>query len=38
MIEGSLARRYTRALFQLAREGGQENAVGVEDRTVFLGL
>ncbi len=30
MIEGSLARRYTRALFQLAREGGQEDAVGVE--------
>ena len=30
MIEGSLARRYTRALFQLARDGGQEDAVGVE--------
>ena len=33
MIEGSLARRYTRALFQLARDGGQEEAIGrqVED-------
>jgi len=30
MTEGSLARRYTRALFQLAREAGQEEAVGVE--------
>ena len=30
MIEGSLARRYTKALFQLARDGGQEDAVGVE--------
>lgn len=30
MTEGSLARRYTRALFQLARDGGQEEAVGVE--------
>jgi len=30
MIEGSLARRYTRALFQLACDGGQEDAVGVE--------
>ncbi|MGH7808718.1 MAG: ATP synthase F1 subunit delta [Candidatus Binatia bacterium] len=28
MIEGSLARRYTRALFQLARESGQEEAIG----------
>jgi len=28
MIEGSLARRYTRALFQLAREAGQEEAIG----------
>ena len=35
MIEGSLARRYTRALFQLAREGGQENAVGVELEQFF---
>lgn len=30
MTEGSLARRYTRALFQLARDAGQEEAVGVE--------
>ena len=30
MIEGSLARRYTKALFQLAREAGQEEAVGRE--------
>jgi F-type H+-transporting ATPase subunit delta len=30
MIEGSLARRYTRALFQLAREAGQEDQVGQE--------
>jgi len=30
MIEGSLARRYTKALFQLAREAGQEEQVGQE--------
>jgi len=30
MTEGSLAIRYTRALFQLARDGGQEDAVGIE--------
>lgn len=30
MIEGILARRYTRALFQLAREAGREDAVGHE--------
>jgi F-type H+-transporting ATPase subunit delta len=30
MIEGILARRYTRALFQLAREAGQEDQVGQE--------
>ena len=30
MIEGSLARRYTRALFQLAREAGQEEKIGRE--------
>ncbi|MDH3443461.1 MAG: ATP synthase F1 subunit delta [Deltaproteobacteria bacterium] len=30
MIEGSLARRYTRALFQLAREAGQEEQIGRE--------
>jgi F-type H+-transporting ATPase subunit delta len=28
MIEGSLARRYTKALFQLAREAGREEAIG----------
>lgn len=30
MIEGTLARRYTKALFQLAREAGREEAVGQE--------
>ena len=30
MTEGSLARRYSKALFQLAREAGQEEAVGAE--------
>jgi F-type H+-transporting ATPase subunit delta len=30
MIEGSVARRYTKALFQLAREAGQEEAIGRE--------
>jgi F-type H+-transporting ATPase subunit delta len=30
MTEGSLARRYSRALFQLAREGGQEEAIGAQ--------
>ena len=30
MIEGSLSRRYTKALFQLAREAGQEENVGQE--------
>ena len=30
MIEGRLARRYTRALFQLAREAAQEEEVGRE--------
>lgn len=30
MIEGILARRYTRALFQLARDAGREDAVGHE--------
>ena len=30
MIEGSLSRRYTKALFQLAREGGQEEIIGRE--------
>lgn len=30
MIEGSLSRRYTKALFQLAREGGQEETIGQE--------
>ena len=28
MIEGSLSRRYTRAIFQLASEAGQEEKVG----------
>jgi F-type H+-transporting ATPase subunit delta len=35
MIEGSLARRYTRALFQLARESGQEEAIGVQIEEFF---
>lgn len=30
MIEGSLSRRYTKALFQLAQEGAQEEKVGQE--------
>jgi F-type H+-transporting ATPase subunit delta len=30
MIEGSVARRYTRALFSLAREAGREEQVGQE--------
>lgn len=30
MIEGSLARRYTKALFQLAREAGEEEKIGRE--------
>src|SRR5262245_10461220 len=30
MITGSLSRRYTRALFQLAREAGQEEKIGQE--------
>jgi F-type H+-transporting ATPase subunit delta len=30
MIAGSLSRRYTRALFQLAKEGRQEEAIGGE--------
>jgi len=30
MIEGSLARRYARALFQLARDAGQEEQTSVE--------
>jgi F-type H+-transporting ATPase subunit delta len=30
MIEGSLSRRYTRALFQLAQETGQEEKIGLE--------
>ena len=36
MIEGSLSRRYTKALFQLAREAGQEDAIGQEIES-FLG-
>ena len=30
MTEGSLTRRYTRAIFQLAREAGQEEKIGQE--------
>ena len=30
MIEGSLSRRYSKALFQLAREAGQEESIGEE--------
>jgi len=30
MIEGILARRYSRALFQLARDAGQEENIGLE--------
>jgi len=30
MIEGSLSRRYTKALFQLAQEAGQEEKIGQE--------
>ena len=30
MIEGSLSRRYTKALFQLARDAGQEEKIGQE--------
>ena len=30
MIEGSLSRRYTKALFQLARDDGQEEKIGQE--------
>ena len=36
MIEGSLSRRYTKALFQLAREVGQEEKIGQEIES-FLG-
>jgi F-type H+-transporting ATPase subunit delta len=36
MIEGSLSRRYTKALFQLAREAGQEDKIGQEIES-FLG-
>jgi len=35
MTEGSLARRYSRALFQLARETGQEDAIGSEIEAFF---
>ena len=38
MIEGSLARRYTKALFQLACDAGQEDAVGVEVEEFLRGL
>jgi F-type H+-transporting ATPase subunit delta len=36
MIEGGLSRRYTKALFQLAREAGQEEKIGQEIES-FLG-
>ncbi len=35
MIEGSLARRYTRALFQLARDAGQEEVIGQQIDNFF---
>jgi F-type H+-transporting ATPase subunit delta len=35
MIEGSLSRRYTRALFQLAREAGEEEKIGGEIEEFF---
>ena len=37
MIEGSLSRRYTKALFQLAREARQEEKIGQEIDS-FLGV
>ena len=30
MIEGSLSRRYSKALFQLAREAGQDEVIGAQ--------
>lgn len=36
MIEGSISRRYTKALFQLAREAGQEDKIDQEIES-FLG-
>jgi F-type H+-transporting ATPase subunit delta len=35
MIEGRLSRRYTRALFQLAREAGEEEKIGQEIEQFF---
>ena len=35
MIEGRLSRRYTRALFQLAREAGEEEEIGQEIEWFF---
>jgi F-type H+-transporting ATPase subunit delta len=35
MIEGRLSRRYTRALFQLAREAGEEEIIGSEIERFF---
>ena len=35
MIEGRLSRRYTRALFQLAREAGEEEEIGQEIERFF---
>lgn len=36
MIESSLSRRYTRALFQLAREAGEEEKIGGEVEQFYL--
>src|SRR5262245_66380747 len=35
MTEGSLARRYSKALFQLARDARQEEAIGAEVEEFF---
>ena len=35
MIEGSLARRYTKALFQLARDAGHEETIGRQVEEFF---
>jgi F-type H+-transporting ATPase subunit delta len=35
MIEGRLSRRYTRAIFQLAREAGEEEKIGQEIEQFF---
>ncbi len=38
MIEGRLSRRYTKALFQLAREAGAEEKIGQEIEQFFCDL